>query len=61
MKVCSGGIVGLGEKAVDRSSLLIQLANLPQQPESVPINMLVKVEGPPLENVDDLESFVVLL
>jgi biotin synthase len=57
MKVCSGGIVGLGEKAVDRSSLLIQLANLPQQPESVPINMLVKVEGTPLENVDDLESF----
>ncbi len=57
MKVCSGGIVGLGEKAVDRSSLLIQLANLPQQPESVPINMLVKVEGTPLADVDDLESF----
>ena len=57
MKVCSGGIVGLGEKAVDRASLLVQLANLPKQPESVPINMLVKVEGTPLENVDDLESF----
>ena len=57
MKVCSGGIVGLGEKAIDRASLLVQLANLPQQPESVPINMLVKVEGTPLADVDDLESF----
>jgi len=57
MKVCSGGIVGLGEKSVDRASLLAQLANLSPQPESVPINMLVKVEGTPLENVDDLESF----
>jgi len=57
MKVCSGGIVGLGEKSVDRASLLVQLANLPQQPESVPINMLVKVEGTPLADVDDLESF----
>jgi len=57
MKVCSGGIVGLGEKAVDRASLLVQLANLPKQPESVPINMLVKVEGTPLADVDDLESF----
>jgi len=57
MKVCSGGIVGLGEKAVDRASLLVQLANLPKQPESVPINMLVKVEGTPLAEVEDLESF----
>jgi len=57
MKVCSGGIVGLGESAVDRSSLLVQLANLPQQPESVPINMLVKVEGTPLADVADLDSF----
>ena len=57
MKVCSGGIVGLGEKSVDRASLLVQLANLNPQPESVPINMLVKVEGTPLENVEDLESF----
>jgi biotin synthase len=57
MKVCSGGIVGLGEKSVDRASLLVQLANLSPHPESVPINMLVKVEGTPLENVDDLDSF----
>jgi len=57
MKVCSGGIVGLGEQAKDRASLLAQLANLSPQPESVPINMLVKVEGTPLSNVDDLDHF----
>ncbi|SET52127.1 biotin synthase BioB [Thalassotalea agarivorans] len=57
MKVCSGGILGLGEKATDRSSLLAQLANLSPQPESVPINMLVKIEGTPLSNVDDLDNF----
>lgn len=57
MKVCSGGIMGLGEKATDRASLLMQLANLDKQPESVPINMLVKIDGTPLENVDDLDHF----
>lgn len=57
MHVCSGGIVGMGESADDRSGLLMQLANLPQHPESVPINMLVKVKGTPLDNVDDLEPF----
>ncbi len=57
MNVCSGGIVGLGESAKDRYGLLMALANLPRHPESVPINMLVKVEGTPLDSVDDLESF----
>ncbi|MBU2977449.1 biotin synthase BioB [Alteromonas sp. C1M14] len=57
MNVCSGGIVGMGESASDRAGLLIQLANLPEHPQSVPINMLVKVEGTPLDNVDDLEPF----
>lgn len=57
MHVCSGGIVGMGESANDRSGLLMQLANLPQQPESVPINMLVKVKGTPLDSLDDLEPF----
>lgn len=57
MKVCCGGIVGMGESANDRSALLMQIANLPEQPESVPINMLVKVAGTPLENVDDLDPF----
>jgi len=55
MNVCSGGIVGMGESSRDRASLLQQLANLPTHPESVPINMLVKVEGTPLANVDDLD------
>mgnify|MGYP000061869175 FL=1 len=57
MKVCSGGIMGLGEKAQDRASFLAQLANLPKHPDSVPINMLVKIEGTPLANVDDLDHF----
>lgn len=57
MKVCCGGIVGMGESANDRSGLLRQIANLPVHPESVPINMLVKVAGTPLENVDDLDGF----
>lgn len=57
MNVCSGGIVGMGESADDRSGLLRQLANLPHHPESVPINMLVKVKGTPLDNLEDLESF----
>ncbi|SNY41199.1 biotin synthase [Arsukibacterium tuosuense] len=57
MKVCCGGIVGMGESANDRSALLMQLANLPEHPQSVPINMLVKVQGTPLENVEDLDGF----
>ncbi|MDG1751734.1 MAG: biotin synthase BioB, partial [Thalassotalea sp.] len=57
MKVCSGSIMGLGEKAQDRASFLAQLANLPKHPDSVPINMLVKIEGTPLANVDDLDHF----
>jgi len=57
MKVCSGGIVGMGEQQSDRAGMLQQLANLPQHPESVPVNMLVRVEGTPLENQDDLDAF----
>ena len=57
MKVCSGGIVGMGEGEQDRVGLLIQLANMPAHPESVPINMLVRVEGTPLEELDDLDPF----
>lgn len=57
MKVCSGGIMGMGEQATDRSALLQQLANLPRHPESVPINMLVKVKGTKLEHVDELDHF----
>lgn len=58
MKVCSGGIVGMGEQASDRASLLQQLANMEQHPDSVPINMLVKVAGTPFENLDDLDPLV---
>tara|TARA_R110002167_G_scaffold29645_11_gene98899 strand:- start:3199 stop:4263 length:1065 start_codon:yes stop_codon:yes gene_type:complete len=57
MKVCCGGIMGMGEQLQDRISLLLTLANMPDHPESVPLNMLVKVEGTPLENVEDLEPF----
>jgi biotin synthase len=57
MKVCSGGIVGMGEGQNDRAGLLQQLANMPQHPESVPINMLVKVEGTPLAAEADLDPF----
>jgi biotin synthase len=55
MKVCCGGIVGMGEEESDRAGLLQQLANMADHPESVPINMLVKVGGTPLENEADLD------
>ncbi len=55
--VCSGGIVGMGESPTDRASLLQQLANLPRHPESVPINMLVQVEGTPLYGREKLDPF----
>ena len=57
MNVCSGGIVGLGESDNDRSALLMTLANLDEHPDSVPINMLVKVEGTPLAEQEDLDPF----
>ncbi|HXK00445.1 MAG TPA: biotin synthase BioB [Buchnera sp. (in: enterobacteria)] len=57
MKICSGGIIGLGEKIKDRMELLMQLANLPIPPESVPINMLVKIKGTPLENNKEIDDF----
>ncbi|VFP88915.1 biotin synthase BioB [Candidatus Erwinia haradaeae] len=57
IKVCSGGIVGMGENINDRAGLLVQLANLPTPPESVPINMLVKVSGTPLSDNDDVDQF----
>ena len=57
MKVCSGGIVGMGEEQKDRAGLLMGLANLPKQPDSVPINMLVKVAGTLMEAEEDLDPF----
>ena len=55
IKVCSGGILGMGEQRHDRVRLLQQLANQPSHPESVPINMLVKVEGTPLQDAEALD------
>jgi len=57
MKVCAGGIVGMGEEQQDRAGLLMELANLPRHPESVPINMLVKVAGTPMADQADLDPF----
>ena len=57
IKVCCGGIVGLGESRADRVKLLHTLASLDPQPESVPINALVPVEGTPLANQGQLDIF----
>jgi len=56
LNVCSGGIVGMGESRQDRAGLLATLANLPKQPDSVPINRLVKVAGTPLDEMESLEE-----
>jgi biotin synthase len=58
INVCCGGILGMGESMQDRAALLVELANLPKHPESVPINMLVQVEGTPLAGADPLDPFV---
>ncbi|WP_037585782.1 biotin synthase BioB [Stenoxybacter acetivorans] len=55
LKVCCGGIVGMNESREERAGLIAGLANLDPQPESVPINQLVKVAGTPLENAVDLD------
>ncbi|MBT3070984.1 biotin synthase BioB [Rhodomicrobium sp. Az07] len=55
IKICCGGILGMGEEPEDRFDMLVTLANLPQPPESVPINQLVPVEGTPLENVPPMD------
>ncbi|MES9872960.1 MAG: biotin synthase BioB [Candidatus Sedimenticola sp. 20ELBAFRAG] len=57
INVCSGGILGMGESRRDRASMLKELANLPKHPESVPINMLVQVEGTPMFGKDELDPF----
>ena len=57
MKICSGGILGMGEEDDDRLAMLVELANLNPPPESVPINQLVRVRGTPLAQADDLEPF----
>jgi biotin synthase len=56
IKVCCGGIVGMGEEATDRVGMLLTLANLPEHPESVPINMLIAIPGTPLANAPRLDG-----
>jgi biotin synthase len=55
--VCCGGILGMGEAVEDRAAMLRTLANLPVHPESVPINLLVRVEGTPLASAQPLDPF----
>ena len=55
MKVCCGGIVGMGERDGDRIDMLVTLANLPKHPESVPINMLVPIAGTPMGDLPPLD------
>jgi biotin synthase len=57
LKVCCGGIVGMGESVTDRAQLLRTLANLPEHPESVPINQLVQVAGTPLHGRAGVDPF----
>ena len=57
LKVCSGGIVGMGETRADRAGMLVTLANLPEHPQSVPINQLVRVQGTPLQDGDGVDAF----
>jgi biotin synthase len=56
LAVCCGGIIGMGEGVEDRTGLLVTLANLRPHPESVPINMLVKVEGTPMASADAVDA-----
>ena len=57
INVCSGGIVGMGENDDDRAGMLVGLANMPSHPQSVPINLLVRVEGTPLAENEDIDPF----
>jgi biotin synthase len=57
LKVCSGGIVGMGETRTDRAGMLVTLANLPEHPQSVPVNQLVRVQGTPLAEGEGVDSF----
>jgi biotin synthase len=60
LTMCSGGIIGLGEKDEDRVQMLVTLASLDPQPESVPINTLVAVKGTPLENMEKVPFWELL-
>ncbi len=55
IKVCSGGIIGMGEKKMDRVEMLLTLATLEQHPESIPVNMLIPIKGTPLAEVEKID------
>lgn len=57
VNVCSGGILGMGETADDRVGLLLSFANLPEHPQSVPLNLLMPMDGTPLEETDAIDHF----
>jgi biotin synthase len=57
IKVCAGGIVGMGEEPEDRVDMLVTLANLAEHPESVPINMLIAIPGTPLAEAERIDAF----
>ena len=57
IKVCTGGILGMGETAIDRIDMLVTLATLPEHPESVPVNMLIPMEGTPLAKAAPVDPF----
>ena len=57
INVCSGGIIGMGESRKNRAALIVQLANLPKPPESVPINNLVPIPGTPMADTARLDPF----
>lgn len=56
LNVCCGGIVGMGESREDRVGLMVELANLPEHPQSVPINNLVQVKGTPLDGIEAIDA-----
>jgi biotin synthase len=57
INVCSGGIIGMGESRKNRAALIVQLANLPKPPESVPINNLVPIPGTPMADNERIDPF----
>lgn len=57
INICCGGILGMGETMEDRAKMLVSLSGLPVQPASIPINMLVRVKGTPLENAKTIDPF----
>jgi biotin synthase len=60
LKLCTGGILGLGETRADRAAMLMTLANLPEHPESVPVNKLVPIPGTPMEGIEPIDGLEVV-